>query len=227
MKKRVLGTVLAAVLVVTQAVTAFADRDSTTTNVTVSGDSAQWYEVTGTAREDFAYLEDSEEEKQVLDLIMDINEGEKNLKDLAEAEPSIATELQGKTLVTKFFDITPINGGKPLPDGSHEVTLVVPELTRAMVNVRLVHYSTERNIWEVITPSDVNYDNKKITAIFKDLSPVAVIADIDESKLTEGEGNGTSPKTGVESVWGIYLSGAAALLGIGAFILIRDWRRRA
>lgn len=227
MKKRVLGTLLAAVLVVSQAVTVFADRNSTTTNVTVSGDSAQWYEVTGTARENFAYLEETEEGKQTLDLIMEINEGEKGLKDLVEAAPSIAAELEGKTLVTKFFDLTPVNGGKPLPDGSHEVTFVVPELTRAMVNVRLVHYSIERNLWEVITPSDVNYVNKQITAAFKDLSPVAVISDIDESKLIGGESNGTSPKTGVKSVWGIYLAGAAMFVGVGTLILISDRRRRA
>lgn len=226
MKKRVLGTLLAAALVVSQAVTAFA-AGSSTTNVTTSGEYAQWYEVTGTSREDFAYLEDTEDGKKTLDLIMDINEGTKTLKDLAAAAPDIAAELEGKTLVTKFFDLTPINGGKPLADGSHKVTIKVPELTKAMVNVKLVHYSTQRSLWEVITPSDVNYDSKQITAVFKDLSPVAVIADIDESKLTDGEGTGTSPKTGVKSVWGIYLAGAAVLLGVGTIILISDRRRRA
>ena len=74
MKKRVLGTLLAAALVVSQAVTAFA-AGSSTTNVTTSGESAQWYEVTGTSREDFVYLEETEEGKKTLDLIMDINEG--------------------------------------------------------------------------------------------------------------------------------------------------------
>ena len=226
MKKRVLGTLLAAALVVSQAVTAFA-AGSSTTNVTTSGESAQWYEVTGTSRENFAYLEDTEEGKKTLDLIMDINEGTKTLKDLAAAAPDIAAELEGKTLVTKFFDLTPINGGKPLADGSHEVTIKVPELTKAMVNVKLVHYSTQRSLWEVITPSDVNYDSKQITAVFKDLSPVAVIADIDESKLTDDEGTGTSPKTGVKSAWGIYLAGAAVLLGVGTILLISDRRRRA
>lgn len=120
-----------------------------------------------------------------------------------------------------------------MPDGSHEVTLAVPELTRAMVNVKLLHYSTVRNVWEVITPSDVNYDTKQITAVFKDLSPVAVISDMDESKLTEGHGTGTgtatgtSPKTGVESDWWVYLASAAALLGMGACIFVSVRRKKA
>lgn len=232
MKKRLLGTMLAAVLVVSQAVTAFA-AGSSTTDVTTSGESAQWYDIAGTSRENFAYLEATEGGAEVLELIMDVNEGEKKLEDLAEAVPAIAAELEGKTLVTKFFELTPINGGKPLPDGSHEVTLAVPELTRAMVNVKLLHYSTVRNVWEVITPSDVNYDTKQITAVFKDLSPVAVISDMDESKLTEGHGTGTgtatgtSPKTGVESDWWVYLASAAALLGMGACIFVSVRRKKA
>ena len=38
--------------------------------------------------------------------------GTKTLKDLATAAPDIAAELEGKTLVTKFFNLTPVNGRK-------------------------------------------------------------------------------------------------------------------
>lgn len=81
MKKRLLGTMLAAVLVVSQAVTAFA-AGSSTTDVTTSGESAQWYDIAGTSRENFAYLEETEGGSEVLELIMDVNEGEKNWKTL-------------------------------------------------------------------------------------------------------------------------------------------------
>ena len=77
MKKRLLGkSMLAAVLVVSQAVTAFA-AGSSTTDVTTSGESAQWYDIAGTSRENFAYLEEAEGGSEVLELIMDVNEGGK------------------------------------------------------------------------------------------------------------------------------------------------------
>ena len=80
----------------------------------------------------------------------------------------------------------PINGGIKTDDGKYIVTFSVPELTRTMTNVKLLHYSTDRDIWEIITPNEVNYEQKQITAEFIDLSPVAVIADVDK---TQAEGS--------------------------------------
>ena len=76
-------------------------------------------------------------------------------------------------------------------------------------------------MWEIVTPTDVNYKNKQITAEFIDLSPVAVIADVDESR-TEGNdttGSGTSPKTGVSSDWGMYMGAAVLLLGTAVVVM--------
>ena len=81
-------------------------------------------------------------------------------------------------------------------------------------------------MWEIVTPTDVNYANKQITAEFIDLSPVAVIADVDES-ATEGNsttGSGTSPKTGVKSDWGMYM-GVAALLLVTAVVVMRKTKK--
>ncbi|MEI3357929.1 MAG: hypothetical protein V8R41_03095 [Dorea formicigenerans] len=46
-------------------------------------------------------------DKTAADLIKDINAGTKTLEDIAKAESSIASELEGKSLVTAFMDLTP------------------------------------------------------------------------------------------------------------------------
>lgn len=177
----------------------------------------------GTA-ETFSYLHESAPEVEAK--ILAVNSGEATLQSIAEQAPELAKELEGKSLITKFFDLEPINGGIRTEDGKYKVTLSVPALTEALTNVRLLHYSTERNLWEIVTPTDVNYKNKQITAEFIDLSPVAVIADVDESR-TEGNdttGSGTSPKTGVSSDWGMYM-GAAVLLFGTAIVVMRKTKK--
>lgn len=223
MKKRFFGTLLAAALVVTQVVSVFA-AGSRTTQVTLVGESAGKYEVSEGTAETFSYLHESAPEVEAK--ILAVNSGEATLQSIAEQAPELAKELEGKSLITKFFDLEPINGGIRTEDGKYKVTLSVPALTEALTNVRLLHYSTERNLWEIVTPTDVNYKNKQITAEFIDLSPVAVIADVDESR-TEGNdttGSGTSPKTGVSSDWGMYM-GAAVLLFGTAIVVMRKTKK--
>lgn len=216
MKKRMYGMVLAAALVVTQAVSAFA-APSRTTDVKPAGDSVGYYETKTGTEETFAYLDETVPE--VKKMIMDINKGVTGLESIAEAAPELKEELEGKSLVTGFFDLEPINGGIKTADGKYIVTLSVPELTKSMTNVRLLHYSTDRNVWEIITPNDVNYEQKQITAEFIDLSPVAVIADIDKSQT---EASGTSPQTGVSAQWPIYGVLALMLMGISAAFFARN-----
>lgn len=223
MKKRFFGTLLAAALVVTQVVSVFA-AGSRTTDVTLVGETAGKYEVSEGTAETFSYL--SETAPEVEAKILAVNSGKETLQSIAEQAPELAKELEGKSLITKFFDLEPINGGIRTEDGKYKVTLSVPALTEALTNVRLLHYSTDRNLWEIVTPTDVNYKNKQITAEFIDLSPVAIIADVDESK-TEGNGtagSGTSPKTGVSSDWGMYM-GAAALLLVTAVVVMRKTKK--
>lgn len=218
MKKRMYGMVLAAALVVTQAVSAFA-APSRTTDVKPAGDSVGYYETKTGTEETFAYLDETVPE--VKKMIMDINKGVTGLESIAEAAPELKEELEGKSLVTGFFDLEPINGGIKTADGKYIVTFSVPELTKSMTNVRLLHYSTDRNVWEIITPNDVNYEQKQITAEFIDLSPVAVIADIDKSQT---EASGTSPQTGVSAQWPIYGVLALMLMGISAAFFARNKR---
>ena len=178
MKKKLLGTLLAVALLVTQSIGVFA-ADSKTTQATPSGDSVGKYEMTEGTRENFSEVSSPE----VLEQILAVNEGTATLESIAGQSEELKAELQ----------------------------------------VKLLHYSTVRNVWEVITPSDVNYESKQITAEFEDLSPVAVIATKSGAGDSATSGSGTSPQTGVGSDWGIYVSAAVVLLG-AAVVLGRKKR---
>jgi len=87
-----------------------------------------------------------------------------------------------------------------------------------MSDVAIVHYSTTRSTWEVITPDSVDLENKEVTASFKDLSPVAVIAKVDASKAADNA-TGTAPKTGVEANNSWMAWGCAAVVLMAAAVL--------
>lgn len=129
----------------------------------------------------------------VAEMILQVNEGTmemdafiEKLNEMTEEigdETAKATlekaikDLEGKIFVTAFVDISVDADVEKNEEGKYEVTLNVPSLTSKTTNVMVLHYSTERSVWEVIEPADVDVDAKTVTAEFEDLSPVAVIAD--------------------------------------------------
>ena len=129
----------------------------------------------------------------VAEMILQVNEGTMEMDAFVEelnkmteeagdetvkaALEEAAKALEGKTFVTAFVDITAGEDAEKNEDGKYEITLNVPSLTSQTTNVMVLHYSTERGVWEVIEPADVDVDAKTVTAEFEDLSPVAVIAD--------------------------------------------------
>lgn len=220
MKKKIFGTILAAALVVTQAVTVFA-AGSRVAEATLAGDSVGYYEITAITEESPCGLDESAPD--VLDLILAINEGTEELQAIGDQASGLVDSLSDKELLTPIFDLVPINGGVKADNGNYLVTLSVPALTSDASDVGLLHYSTEKGAWEIVTPSDVDYSNKEITAEFEDLSPVAVIAKVDASSAADTS-EGTSPKTGVVSGWTGWL-GAAVVLGIVSAAAVRKSRR--
>lgn len=206
MKKRIFGTVLAAALIVTQAVAAFAAPSKTITP------SANGYVVTAASAEAFADVKNDE----IVNDLLAANNGTKTLAEVVEkTNPELKDQLTAKEMVTSFFDLKPEDGTVKNEAGKYVVTLSVPSLTKAMTDVQILHYSTVRNLFELITPTKVDYDNKTITAEFEDLSPVAVIAKVDASKAADST-VGTSPKTGVPSTWMVFFGAAVVLAGVSA-----------
>lgn len=220
MKKRLFGTLLVAALVVTQVVSVFA-AGSKTTQATPSGESVGKYEMTEGTTENFSEVK----EQAVLDKILAVNNGTATLESIAEQAEAIKDELTGKVLVTKFFDLVPINGGVKTEDGKYKVTFTVPNLTEALQDVKVLHYSTQRAVWEVITPDNVNYSTKEITAQFEDLSPVAIIGKNTGAGTATDSTTGTSPKTGVASDWILYAGASVVLLGAAVVVLGRNRKR--
>lgn len=213
MKKKLLGMILTISLLAAQAVTVSAEG-SRTAAVTLPGDYASYYELTEGTAETFSYLE--ADHPDVLETILAINNGEKDLQAIAEQAPDLADALAGKDLVTPFFDLVPINGGIQTEDGKYLVTLEVPALTSSMTEIGLLHYSTVRNLWEIVEPTEVNYDEKLITAEFEDFSPVAVIAKINTDTAAR-----TGDTSGSMMSWYLGLAVVAAALIIGC----AAWRK--
>ena len=209
MKKKIMGVILAATLIVSQAVTAFAG--SKTSEVVLPNDFAAYYTVTEGTREAFAEAEAVS--PQTVDAIIEVNNGSMTLaqlvadmKELLKAEgaaglkmteeqvDALAADLGSRTFVTKFFDLEPVNGG----------------------------IKDDNAAWEVVEASDVDYTNKEITASFKDLSPVAVIAKVDTSA---DNAIGTSPQTGRFPVSVLWI-GAAVILGATGVIVLRKRKEK-
>lgn len=214
MKKRIFGTILAAALIVTQAVAAFAAplAPSKTALPSVTGSSASSYIITAASSESFSDVKNEE----VINDLLAVNNGTKSLTDVVgKTTPELTDQLAGKEMVSPFFDLKPVNGGIKNEEGKYVVTISVPSLTKAMTDVQILHYSTVRNLFELITPTSVDYEGKTITAVFEDLSPVAIIAKVDASKAADST-VGISPKTGVPSTWMVFFGAAVILAGVSA-----------
>lgn len=208
MKKKLIGMAMLVTLAAMQVMGVSAEG-SKTTGMAVTGDSKESY-----AFEDVSAAIGLSAD--VADLLSQINAGTKTLDDLEKAAPEIASDLEGKSLITSFEDLVAQNGA-PTTDVKG-VKISVPALTSGMSDVAIVHYSTTRSTWEVITPDNVDLENKEVTASFKDLSPVAVIAKVDASKAADNA-TGTAPKTGVEANNSWMAWGCAAVVLMAAAVL--------
>ena len=227
MKKKLLGSVLAVAVLAVSSLGALA-VGSKTADVTPVGDNSGNYVVTQYEEEKMAELE--AEAPDVAELVRQANDDEitteemiARVLEMVEATnpdelENFRQELEGKTMLTMFVDLDTVGDVVLNEDGMYETTLSVPTLTEAATNVRILHYSTVRSLWEIVIPSDVNYEDKEITAAFEDLSPIVVLADVDE---TADVAEGTSPKTGVTSDWGLYMAGAVVLFGAAGAVYSR------
>lgn len=237
MKKKIMGAILAAALIASQVVTAFAG--SKTSEVILPDDFAAYYVVTEGSEEAFAEAEAVS--PQTVDAIMEVNngsmtlaqliadmkeligtEGAAGLKMTEEQIDALAADLRSRTFVTKFFDLEPVNGGIKDDNGDYLVTLSIPAISSSMTDIAFLHFSTDRAVWEVVEASDVDYANKEITASFKDLSPVALIAKVDTSA---DNAIGTSPQTGRFSVSVLWI-GAAVILGTAGIVVLRKRKEK-
>lgn len=242
MKKRILAAAMAAVLTVGSAVGVMAEG-SRSKNVTLSGEDSGKYVLSQAIDETETYKNLKAEEPETVALIDEVNAGSKTMKTFAEELAAMAEEtadetakaaleevakaIENRDFVTGFFDLTPQGNVEKNENGKYEVTLSVPALTENTTDVAVLHYSTERKIWEVIEPKNVDKENKTVTAEFEDFSPVAVIAKEGTfDTMTSGEAQGTSPKTEGVSNWMLWAGAAVLFLMTGSVLLLKrkDYR---
>ena len=184
--------------------------------MSLAGDSIGQYTIT----DDF-----SSSGSVVENLIQKIHNGDATIQDIVNYAPELEAVLENKHLIGAFADITVSNATKN-ENGNYEVILSVPSLVEQAVNVRVLHYSTVRSKWEIIIPSNVDFENKLVITEFQDLSPVAVIADIPDSVVNSEnvKSNELSPKTGEEANWYIWFTIAVIFFGC-AVVLLKRTRR--
>lgn len=219
---------MAAVLFVMGTVTAFA-ADSKEAGATVSGNSVGRYEITAVTKDTVSSMSNSE----VAAKIEAVNNNAATLASLESTgavASSIKGKLAGKKMVTPFFNLTPVNGGVK-EDGKYVVTLSVPNLTSGMKDVKILHFSEAKGVWEVIVPDKIDLASKTVTVSFDDeISVVSVIADAPAAEgtasgdaTTDKNATGESPKTGSESI--VLWAGAALALAAAAAVTGKKARR--
>lgn len=236
MRKRMLVSVMAAVLTLGSALSVWAEG-SRTSDVTVVGEDAGKYIITSDIEKTEAYKQLEEEAPEVVNVIDEVNKGTTDMKGFAESLKEMADTLtdeakeslekvidtlDGKDFVTGFFDLIPEGNVEKNENGNYQVTMSVPALTDKTTEVEILHYSVERKLWENIKPLNVDKKAKTVTAEFKDLSPVAIIAKEGTfaADLAD-QSQGTSPKTEGVSVWMMWAA-AAVILSAGAAAAYRQ-----
>jgi len=142
---------------------------------------------------------------QLASLIKDVDLSEYTL--LTKIQDLSIYEVSTHTLLPKQKDVT--------------VTWEVPNLVNSLKGVKVLHYSTVKNTWEILTPQKVDFDNKSITQHFDDLSPVAVIYKTKDSNNTGKSDTDTdSKKTGdTTNVVPYVVLGVVALAGVCFFVV--------
>lgn len=235
MKKGIMGTLMAVGLMAVTAVASFA-AGSVSTKVETATPGIEVNQINS----DTLRAENVPEE--TISVIEKANAGELTVEGLTEAiaDEKVTSELKGQTLVTGFVDVT-ADGAKTNADGSYTVTLNVV-LPAGAKDVKVLHYSTERQVWEVLTADAFDVKAGTVTVTFKDLSPAAILAAVvnttgttttngtaTNSGSTTANGSATtasavSPKTGVESTWMGFMAAAVVLLGVSALAFRKSKR---
>lgn len=211
MKKglRVLSSLVAAVLCMQVAFAAPSIRkNGAVTSATMNGEAAT------VVFQDLTTTGDTTVDQQIADL----NSGKDLATVLDSAKVENAGDVKGLALLTAFQDlVVKDQDGNVVKDAKNvTATWEVQNLSKDLGTVKVLHYSTVRNVWELLdcTP---NYDEKTVTCTFADLSPVAVVyVPLDANKTTTADG---STNTGVEATHYALYAGMAvvALAGVAYF----------
>ena len=201
--KKILAGILTAAMLMSPA-TAWAGP-SITDKVVVVEDSVGKYIVTDKVEESEVFKTIETEDKEMTDLIKEVNEGKKDIKAFIEklkAELETITDEKAKESVEKVIKeveekklefLTGFMSFEKETDaeveknenGKYEVTIHVPILVKDLKDVVILYYNKELKCWEIIEPTEVDFEKQTIKFEVEDFSLISVLANTEDVKTAE------------------------------------------
>ena len=197
---KILAGILSAVVLMSPATTWAGP--SITDKVVVVEDSVGKYIVTDKIEEDEVFTTLETEDKEMADLIKEVNEGTKDMKAFTEKlsavletvtdeEAKAALEKTIKEIEEKNLDF--LTGFMALEaeegvtveknaNGKYDVTIQIPILKDTLKDVNILYYNKELKIWEIIEPAAVDFEKQTIEFEVEDFSLLAVLANVEEAE---------------------------------------------
>lgn len=202
MKKtnKILAGILGAVVLMSPATTWAGP--SITDKVVVVEDSVGKYIVTDKIEEDEVFTTLETEDKEMADLIKEVNEGTKDMKAFTEklsavletvtdeeakaALENTIKEIEEKNLdfLTGFMALEAEEGVtvEKNANGKYDVTIQIPILKDTLKDVNILYYNKELKSWEIIEPTAVDFEKQTIEFEVEDFSLLAVLANVENAE---------------------------------------------
>lgn len=201
--KKILAGILTAAMLMSPA-TAWAGP-SITDKVVVVEDSVGKYIVTDKVEESEVFKTIETEDKEMTDLVKEVNEGKKDIKAFTEklkAQLETITDEKAKEAVEKVIKeveekkLEFLTGFMSLEketdaevekneNGKYEVTIHVPILVKDLKDVVILYYNKELKCWEIIEPTEVDFEKQTIKFEVEDFSLISVLANTEDVKTAE------------------------------------------
>lgn len=201
--KKILAGILTAAMLMSPA-TAWAGP-SITDKVVVVEDSVGKYIVTDKVEESEVFKAIETEDKEMTDLVKEVNEGKKDIKAFTEkltAQLETITDEKEKEAVEKVIKeaeekkLEFLTGFMSLEketeaevekneNGKYDVTVHVPILVKDLKDVVILYYNKELKCWEIIEPTEVDFEKQTIKFEVEDFSLISVLANTEDVKTAE------------------------------------------
>ena len=201
--KKILAGILTAAMLMSPA-TAWAGP-SITDKVVVVEDSVGKYIVTDKVEESEVFKAIETEDKEMTDLVKEVNEGKKDIKafteklkaqletitdeKVKEAVEKVIKEVEEKKLefLTGFMSFEKETDAEveKNENGKYEVTIHVPILVKDLKDVVILYYNKELKCWEIIEPTEVDFEKQTIKFEVEDFSLISVLANTEDVKTAE------------------------------------------
>lgn len=200
---KILAGILTAAMLMSP-VTAWAGP-SITDEVVVVEDSVGKYIVTDKIEESEVFKTIETEDKEMTDLIKEVNEGKKDMKAFTEkltAQLETITDEKAKESVEKVLKeveekkLEFLTGFMSLEketeaevekneNGKYDVTIHVPILVEELKDVVILYYNKDLKCWEIIEPTEVDFEKQTIKFEVDDFSLISVLANTEDVKAAE------------------------------------------